>query len=65
MIVSLVLQNLFDFMWALFVKFPGYFLCYSSSYWGNARPRKLEWVAWGAGWRLSERKLGKGIAFEM
>jgi hypothetical protein len=37
---------------------------------GNARARKQEWVGWGAGWKgwyreLSERKLGKGIAFEM
>jgi hypothetical protein len=37
---------------------------------GNARARKREWVDWGAGqgveYRgLSERKLGKGIAFEM
>jgi hypothetical protein len=34
---------------------------------GNARAKKKEWVGWGAGWyrRLLERKLGKGIAFEM
>jgi hypothetical protein len=35
---------------------------------GNARARKQKWVGWGAGrgYRgLSERKLGKGIAFEM
>jgi hypothetical protein len=35
----------------------------------NARVRKREWVGWGAGrggYRgLLERKLGKGIAFEM
>jgi hypothetical protein len=37
---------------------------------GNARARKWEWVGWeqgdGEGYReFSERKLGKGIAFEM
>ena len=37
---------------------------------GNARTRKWEWVGWGAarGGRYREyfeRKLGKGIAFEM
>ena len=39
---------------------------------GNARSRKLEWVGWETGkgegkgtFGLSERKLGKGIAFEM
>jgi hypothetical protein len=37
---------------------------------GNARARKQEWVGWGSragvGYRgLSERKLRKGIAFEM
>jgi hypothetical protein len=35
----------------------------------NARARKWEWVGWGARWgrvqRLSERKLEKGITFEM
>ena len=37
---------------------------------GKARARKQEWVGWGAGQGesnrgLSERRLGKGIAFEM
>jgi hypothetical protein len=37
---------------------------------GNARARKQEWVGWGAGGGggdrgFSERKLGKGIKFEM
>jgi hypothetical protein len=37
---------------------------------GDARARKREWVGWGekvgGGYReLSERKLAKGIAFEM
>jgi hypothetical protein len=39
---------------------------------GNSRARKQEWVGWGAGVgvgvgyrEFSERKLGKGITFEM
>ena len=39
---------------------------------GNVRARKQEWVGWGAvggevggGGGVGERKLGKGIAYEM
>jgi hypothetical protein len=37
---------------------------------GNTKTRKWEWVGWGAGGGgvdrgFSERKLGKGITFEM